>query len=317
VLSRVAGSLYRLGKLVEQADHLARVMDVHTTLVLDRRQEPGPDFWPQVLELAGLDPTPQIDQEGALSVAVGGGPGSLRASIQGARREAMSVRPSLSSEAYEGLNELYWTLDSAGPESNFHEFSVRVQRGVVLLYGLVDETMAHDEAWEFLRLGRQLERARSVVRLATRKLDGLDSDDDAGEWAAVLRSCMAFEAYRWRFSTSVTANRVVEFVLLDQTLPHSARWAVSEALGSVRRIDGSGTRSAPYRLLGRLSALFEYTDAQEIVDDPTGFARAYASIAAHVGDSLSATYVRPTRVPVGQPVVAPPIWSASDQHHQQ
>jgi uncharacterized alpha-E superfamily protein len=317
VLSRVAGSLYRLGKLVERADHLARVMDVHTTLVLDRGRDPGPDFWPQVLELAGLDPTSQINHEAALSVAVEGDPGSLRASVQGARREAMSVRPSLSSEAYEGLNELYWALDAARPESNFHDFSVRVQRGVVLLYGLVDETMAHDEAWEFLRLGRQLERARSVVRLTTRKLDWLNLADDAVEWAGVLRSCMAFEAYRWRFSAAISPLRVAEFVLLDQTLPHSARWAVSEALAGVRRIDGPGTRSAPYRLLGRLSALFEYTDAQEIVDDPSGFARAYASIGAHVDDSLSATYFRPTRIPSGKPVVAPPIWSASEQSQQQ
>jgi uncharacterized alpha-E superfamily protein len=312
VLSRVAGSLYRIGKLVEHADYLARVMDVHVTLVLDRGRDPGPVFWPRVLELAGLDPMAEIDLETALSVAVEGGPGSLRASIQGARTEAMSVRPSISSEAYEGLNELYWALDSSRPGSNFHDFSVGVQRGVVLLYGLVDETMAHDEAWEFLRLGRQLERARGVVRLTTKKLDWLD-DDDAVEWAAVLRSCMAFEAYRWRFSAAITPLRVTEFVLLDHTLPHSARCAVSEALAGVRRIDGPGTRSLPYRLLGRLSALFEYTDAQEIVDDPSGFTRGYAGIAAHVDDSLSATYFRPTRVPSGQPVVAPPIWSTSQQ----
>jgi uncharacterized alpha-E superfamily protein len=317
MLSRVAGALYRLGRLVERADHLARVVDVHITLVLDRGREPESDFWPHVLELAGLDRTRDIDYRTALSAAVEGGPGSLRESIQRARGEAMAVRPSLSSEAYEGLNELYWTLDATISEANFHDFSVRVQRGVVLLYGLVDETMAHDEAWEFLRLGRQLERARSVVRLATRKLDWLNRGDDAVEWAAVLRSCTAFEAYRWRFSDAITALRVAEFVLLDQTLPHSARRAVAEALAGVHRIDGPGTRSGPYRLLGRLSALFEYTDAREVVDDPSGFSRAYLSAAAHVEDSLSATYFRPTRVPLGQPAVAPPIWNSSEQSNQQ
>jgi uncharacterized alpha-E superfamily protein len=317
MLSRVAGSLYRIGRMVERADQVARVVDVHLTLALDRGREPEPEFWSRTLEVAGLPPAGAVDRHAALAAAVGGSADALRPSVEGARREAMSVRPSLSTEAYEGLSELYWRLDSAGPEGNFHDYSVRVQRSVVLLYGLVDETMAHDEAWEFLRLGRHLERARSVVRLVSRKLEWLQEEDDPVEWAAVLRSCSAFEAYRWRFSAPVTAVRVGEFVLLDQTLPHSARQAVSEALAGARRIDGPGTRSAPYRLLGRLSALFEYTEAQEIVDDPTGFARAYAEVAAHLEDSLSATYFRPTRVPTRQPVSAPPIWTSSSQSQQQ
>jgi uncharacterized alpha-E superfamily protein len=314
LLSRVARSLYRLGAAAEHADHVARVMDVHVGLALDRGRTPDAGYWTNTLELCGIVAPGAHHHETATEAAiVGVGVPSVRESVAGARRQAMAVRPSLSTEVYESLNALHWRLDATDWRAAFHDFSVDVQRGVALLYGLIDETMAHDEAWDFLRLGRQVERAGNVVLLATRKLSWLSDLDDPIEWAAVLRSCSAFEAYRWRFSAPVTPEGVARFLLLDTTLPRSARTAVAAALEGVRRVDGPGEPSAPYRLLGRLSTLFEYTVAEQVVADPVGFADAYAEIAGHLDDALSATYFRPMRVPTGQPVVAPPIWSSSQQ----
>jgi uncharacterized alpha-E superfamily protein len=227
----------------------------------------------------------------------------------------MSVRPSISSEVYESLNQLHWALAETRREVLVHDFATWVQREVALLYGLIDETMDHDERWEFLRLGRQLERAGNGVRLVTRKLEWLRGVDDALEWAAVLRSCSAFEAYRWRFSAGVEPVAVARFLLLDQTLPRSARSAVAEALVGVRRIDAAAEPSEPHRLLGQLSSLFEYTVADQVVADPGGFAVACAGLTTVLSDSLESTYFRPTR-PDRRRAAAPPIWARAPQQQQ-
>ena len=314
MLSRVARSLYRLGAAAEHADHVARVVDVHSVLALDRGRAPETGYWPNVLELCRIPSTHALHHRDAVELAiVGPDVPSVRGSVDAARREAMAVRPSLSSEVYESLNALHWRLDGVDWRGNLHDFAIDVQRGVGLLYGLIEDSMAHDEAWEFLRLGRMLRRASNVVILATRKLDWLSRVDDPIEWAAVLRSCSAFEAYRWRFSAPVTPEGVAGFLLLDRTLPRSARAAVAAALEGVRRVDGPGESSLPHRLLGRLSNLFEYSVAPEVVADPQGFLAGYDEVARHLEDALSGTYFRPTQVPAGQQVVAPPIWSSSQQ----
>ena len=316
MLSRVAGSLYRAGTAVEHADHVARTMDVHVTLALDRGGRRDPEFWPRVLSLLEIEAETVRDHREAVQMAVfGSGPRSLRQSIHDARQEAMSVRPSISSEVYESLNQLHWALAESRRDVLVHDFAAWVQREVALLYGLIDETMDHDERWEFLRLGRQLERAGNGVRLVTRKLEWLRGVDDAIEWAAVLRSCSAFEAYRWRFSAGVEPVQVVRFLLLDQTLPRSARCAIAEALVSVRRIDSAGEPSEPHRLLGQLSGLFEYTVAHQVVADPAGFGGACADLAAAVSDSLASTYFRPTRTDRRREA-APPIWARAPQQQQ-
>ena len=53
MLSRGATSLTLLGRHLERADHLARILGVHVALSLDRTDEPGPEFWSRFMELAG------------------------------------------------------------------------------------------------------------------------------------------------------------------------------------------------------------------------------------------------------------------------
>lgn len=311
MLSRVAGSLYRLAALIERCDHAARVLDVHVAMALDRPRAPAPDFWTHVLELLSMPAGPRHVRETIDAVVVGPGQ-SITGWMNYARREGLAVRPNLSSEVYESINDLHWSLVNADPHAALHDFSVRVMRGAQLFWGLVDDTMAHDEAWQFLRLGRQVERADNVVRLVTTKLRTLPADD-AVEWAAALRSCSAFESYRWRFSAPVTPSAVAGFLLFDQTLPRSARHAVGEALEAVRRIDAGRDQTPPHRLLGRLSGLFEYTTVSEVENDPSGFAIAYGGLSLGLRNVLESTYLRPSHVAAGDPVVPPPIWVTGSQ----
>src|SRR5467141_3062240 len=264
MLSRAATSLTLLGRHLERADHLARILGVHVALSLDRTDEPGPDFWTRFMELAGWPGSNTGRRDQAVEMVVTGtlGP-SVQASVEAARLAAQAVRPSLPTELYEQVNALHWRVQDGRWQPDLYPFLTDVQLSIRLVDGLLMDTMQHDEARDFVRLGKFLERAGNVTALVTRKSAELaDAPEDALEWTAVLKSCFAFESYQARYSGGVTPEHVIECLLLDSALPRSARFAVGVALESVSRIDGVGHRSRPRRLLSRLESVFEQADTQ-------------------------------------------------------
>ncbi|MEA2655456.1 MAG: hypothetical protein QOI23_821, partial [Chloroflexota bacterium] len=254
MLSRAATSLTLLGRHLERADHIARILGVHVSLSLDRNDEPGPEFWTRFMELVGWPGSDTKRRAQAVEVVITGtlGP-SVRASVAAARLAAQAVRPSLPSELYEQVNALHWRVQKPTWQRDLYPFLTDVQLTVRLVDGLLMDTMQHDEARDFVRLGKFLERTANVTAVVTRKTAELaDAPEDTLEWSAVLKSCFAFESYQSRYSGGVTPERVIECLLLDPTLPRSARFSSQVALDSVSRIDGPGRRSKPKRLLARL-----------------------------------------------------------------
>jgi uncharacterized alpha-E superfamily protein len=86
MLSRAATSLTLLGRHLERADHLARILGVHVALSLDRTDEPGPEFWIRFMELAGWPNVTTGRRDQAVEMIVGGtlGP-SVQSSVDAAR----------------------------------------------------------------------------------------------------------------------------------------------------------------------------------------------------------------------------------------
>src|ERR1051326_7881021 len=223
MLSRAATSLTLFGRHLERADHLARILGVPVALALDRTDEPGPDFWTRFTQLAGWPASDTGSRDQAIEIVIAGtlGP-SVRASIAAARLAAQAVRPSLPSELYEQVNTLHWRVQGADWKPDLYPLLNDVQMGIRLVDGLLEDTMSHDEARDFVRLGKFVERASNVTAIVTRKSAELaDAPEDALEWTAVLKSCFAFESYQARYSGGVTSDRVIECLVLDEALPGS------------------------------------------------------------------------------------------------
>src|SRR5450759_493887 len=258
MLSRAATSLTLLGRHLERADHLARILGVHVSLSLDRTDEPGPEFWTRFMELAGWPGSDTSGRDQAVELIVTGSLGpSVRASVAAARLAAQAVRPSLPSELYEQVNALHWRVQEPKWEPDRYPFRTGVQLSVRLVDGLRMDTMQHDEARDFVRLGKFVERTANVMTIVTRKSAELaETPEDALEWSAVLKSCFAFESYQSRYSGGVTADRVIEYLLLDPTLPRSARFSAQVALDSCLLYTSPSPRSQPRRLLSRLHSIF-------------------------------------------------------------
>jgi uncharacterized alpha-E superfamily protein len=297
MLSSAATSLSLFGRQLERADFLARVLRVHLDLSLDRSDEPDAAFWSGLLRLAGWAGSDVERREQAVELLVTGAAGpSVRSSVAGARQAAQAVRPSLPSELYEQVNSLYWRVEERGWERDLDSFLVAAELGVHLVDGLIENTMFHDEAREFVCLGKYLERMQNSVTVVIRKMAELGASGDPLEWTAALKSCFAFESYRLRFTAEVTGPQVVGFLLFDPDLPRSARFCLGEALDSVRRIDRRRRQSRPEKVLARMAGLFDDSGPAAVVKDSDEFESEFRRLSAELTVALRATYFQPSKV---------------------
>jgi uncharacterized alpha-E superfamily protein len=303
MLSRIAVSLYLLGRHLERAEQLARMLRVHNELALDHAIHDDGGFWPRFMELAGWPLADHLTRSQAIELVVAGAAGpSVHRAVAEARNAALAVRPSLSSDVFEQVNSLHWRLQDEDWQAALDGYLRQVELGIHLTGGLVDDTMSHDAAWEFIRLGKFLERASATTRFVVSKCQELTHQDDAAfDWAATLRCCSSFEAYQQRVPAPVTADRVAGFLLFEPTSPRSTRFSVQRALRAVSRIDGPGEPSRPQQALERLAALFEDANPDQVAAAPAGFGTRFAELRQEVESGLRNTYFLPHSLAVSLP----------------
>jgi len=287
MLSRVADSLYWMSRYLERAEHTARLIDVDFQLRLDYAAEAGSGRWLRLLEALQV-PVPaggKIDA-GSLAYALTlerSNPSSIASCIFAARENLRQVREQCSSEMWEQLNRLYLQVSNTSKAEswllNSHIFFRAVLEGAHLFQGVTDSTMSHGEGWQYIQLGRYVERTDTLARLIGTHFGSLTQPPDQAveseeylEWVGLLKSCAAFEAYCKTYTAVMRPLRVAEFLLLNPEFPHSVRFSVDMVHASLARIGEMTERKAeqPVRLAGRLQATLNFSQIEEILASGAG-----------------------------------------------
>src|SRR6266850_264337 len=206
LLCRVAENMFWLNRYVERAIAIIRVIDVTAHLELDSGDSDGEqvDFWTPLLGPAaeimpqdGSDEAPApLPHDVRYYLAFDSdNQNSLVSCVRQARSAAREVRDSISSEMWERINTSFLMLGEPDRvrdlEEDLHAFYRQVRDSLLLIQGLADATVAHDESWQFLSLGKYLERADNVsrlLRLHCRLLTSggaLTNGDETVRWLAV------------------------------------------------------------------------------------------------------------------------------------
>jgi uncharacterized alpha-E superfamily protein len=282
MLSRVADSLYWMSRYLERAEHTARLMDVNLQLRLDQSPEAGAGRWLRLLE-ACQTPPPADGKIGSTSITHiltldRTNPSSILSCVGAARENLRQVREQCSSEMWEQLNRLYLQVNSTTASEAWllhsHIFFRAVQDGAHLFQGVTDSTMSHGEGWQYIQLGRFVERTDALARLIgtyfrslTHPLDQAVENEDYLEWVGLLKSCAAFEAYCKTYTAELRPLRVAEFLLLNSEFPHSVRFSVDMIHAALAAIGEMTERKAeqPVRLAGRLQATLSFSQIEEIM----------------------------------------------------
>jgi uncharacterized alpha-E superfamily protein len=292
LLSRVADALYWIGRYLERAEHGARVIDVRLDLGLDRRSAgEGWDFAKLYDCLNMTEPAePPANPASVVDRTIFdlNNRESVIACVIGARDNARQVREEISSDMWELINSLFLRLKEARAEGTWaarpHYLSRLVVEGVHLFQGITDGTMRHGEGWQFLQVGRFLERASATAALIDTHfrsesiIAGLSGVTGTGsgrsrlqvELAGLLRSCSALEAYCRVYTADLRPDRIAEFLLLNPEFPHSVRFSAASIESSLRGVAQHSARPSAgqaERLAGRLHASLDYGQVDEILSD--------------------------------------------------
>ena len=282
MLSRVADSLYWMSRYLERAEHTARLIDVDLQLRLDQSPEAGAGRWLRLLEASQV-PAPEDGKIDATSLThiltlERTNPSSILSCVAAARENLRQVREQCSTEMWEQLNRLYLQVNSTAASEAWllhsYVFFRAVQEGAHLFQGVTDSTMSHGEGWQYIQLGRFVERTDELARLIGTHFGRLPHPLDQGveseeyfEWVGLLKSCAAFEAYCKTYTAEIRPLRVAEFLLLNPEFPHSVRFSVDRVHAALVAIGELTERKAeqPVRLAGRLCATLSFSQIEEIM----------------------------------------------------
>lgn len=276
MLSRIAESLFWIGRYVERADDTARILDVHTQRLVEDPWIDERRACANLLALMGSPvPESEADTERVLATLAfdRSGPGSIVGALSAARENARGAREVLSAEIWESLNVTHNALPQQrtmarryGPHSLFRF----VRERSAMVFGLADATMSRDESWLFLILGRSLERVDMTSRmLSTRVLAG----DAAPSWTLVLRSTGAYEPYLRTYRGVVDSSRAAEFLLLDRLFPRSVFASLEQAEACLAELERSTVRDAArvgvageaHRIVGRARTMLEFMSTPDLL----------------------------------------------------
>jgi uncharacterized alpha-E superfamily protein len=253
MLSRVAENIYWLSRYVERAENTARLVRVNSILVLDTPRgitpgwEPLVDITGLVNEFRSVDREPNERNVVRFLIGDANNPGSILSSLAAARENCRTVREVLPRSSWEKLNELYIYakehVQSGLTKSGRDGFLNQIIAGSQQFTGLLASVMYRDAAWQFARLGRNLERADMTTRIIDVRSTDLFSDDllesrslDTLQWISVLRSLSGYQSYRRHVAIRVSRPDVLSFLFHDSVFPRSVLHcinAVDEGLGEL------------------------------------------------------------------------------------
>jgi uncharacterized alpha-E superfamily protein len=288
MLSRVADSLYWMSRYLERAENTVRQLDVTMSLMLDTGSASAETRWNRLMaslgNKTGMEWTGDMEAMAEELVFDSLNPVSVTYCVNGARENARQVREEISTEQWQRLNRLYHLMHLSHTrtqfQSNMNDVLASVVDGIHLFKGVSDTTMIHGQGWQFIRLGRYLERAYATATLLEVYQPFLfqaPEREQAGyqyiELVGLLRCCTSFEAYCQVYTADLSADRILEFLLLNRDFPHAIRYTVDGIRDAIVSIQRTGARRPPEELIagiGRLHAMLEYTTIGEILSGNTG-----------------------------------------------
>lgn len=290
MLARVAENLYWMARYLERAEDTARLINATTMMLMDMPR--GASFgWEALLTVVGLDEPFHEHYEEASETAVMSfliqderNPSSIYACIRLARENTRTFREVLPRESWEWVNELYLYasthLTSALDRRKRFEVLTEIIRRRQAVVGLLSGTMSRDEAFQFMRLGRNVERADMTSRVldvsyalnlprqGSQAVSNLNTVDLI--WMSALKALSAYQMYRRHVAVHASGEKVLTFLLNDAKFPRSVRHCLNEiqfALGELpgtdpmRRLHGLQTDldNADFHALAQ-SGLHDYCD---------------------------------------------------------
>ena len=285
--------MYWAGRYLERTEATARLVKVHSELILDLPKNAG-FGWSPLLAVTGTSQafeehhSEHIEEDVIRFLTVDSNSStSILNSLTAARYNFRLTRNVLPASAWEQLNQLFlWVVQSrtlSVDRRSRNGCMDRVIRDCQMLRGLLDGTMSHDEAYSFWVIGSLVERADMTTRVLDVQAGVLSADAghrSAGfetysdlTWTTMLRSLSAEQMFRRTSKSEIASgSEALRFLLCDPAFPRSVEHCltqISRSLLELPRYEAAMLRCADVqsKLVGTAFAALDATGLHLYMDE--------------------------------------------------
>lgn len=285
MLSRIADSLFWLSRYMERCDCLTRA--IATNYILSFDSSSHTDFsWRDVIQLF----TPINDEEilrngdhisNALAYLITNtrNVNSAKVLVTRARENARGVQDNITKEVWEQVNQQYHFVNNRAMEEHIRgnrtlEMIELLDQNSTLFYGVTDSTMPRGQGWNFMSLGKFLER--SILSIDTtyahfRRIDHkVDHAQDILFWKNLLLSLSGYELYLKSYTHGKHNMNVIDHIIFNKNFPRSVIYSLErtrrylDEIVEDTKMEGS---PALQKSFGRICSKVEFADMNMIQEE--------------------------------------------------
>ena len=279
MLSRIADSLFWLNRYIERSDSILRLVYVHYILSLDRSATTITS-WRPVLELCTAakpteisemeNDTPTVLKKISLDET---NFNSIRSIVNKARENARGAQDHITKEVWEVVNQMYHLANEPTLPTKLGTYqAIKVieafSRSAVLFTGITDNTMSRGLGWNFMQLGKFIERCQQTIAITDKQLQLFSSThediNDILHWRYLLLCLSGYEMHLKTYRSPNHISNVLHQVFLDENFTRSIIYSllrVKHYLENIRLIH-EDKDPALVRSIGRLYSKVQYMDLQ-------------------------------------------------------
>ena len=279
MLSRVAENIYWMARYLERAEDTARLINSMSNLLLDLPRNAEVEWFELVKVIGGEEQFKEFyedkqDERTVMRFLITDqrNPSAIITCIDAARESARVTRDIIPYEVWEQVNELYhfsreYAQGSIGRRKR-NDFMSGLIRRCQTLIGISMGTLPHDDAYQFLLIGRNLERAdmgSRIIDVGAAKLLPEEEEFNPAfatvRWISVLKSLNAFQGYRQQGLIGISGTDVLDYLLHNPEFPRSVKHCLEEVGGCLTRIHKPHT---PRRQLNLLLKELEAVNTKQL-----------------------------------------------------
>lgn len=326
MLNRNAEALFWIGRYMERAENHARLIDVHFHLQSEDmlsfprgEEDQSPRVlckWGRIVEALGSRAAYEqqygnyneqdvvhyitLDRDNA---------NSLVTCVNHARDNVRTLREKLPSELWDVTNGFYlWLREKQAGDltkESPHRFFGRIKEWTALFHGMTQSVMPRENEWHFIECGRYLERVENTLRIMQSAVAAQSSaapDTEDGELypylQAVLRSVSGYQTFRRHYADGVSAEAIIEFLILNEVFPRSVHYALHALDEHLRgiQLNEKPLRSAHDRIIRqvvKLKAELACLEREDLRLDQDGVVTGHLLEAAgQLGAAFAQTFFR-------------------------
>ena len=303
MLSRVAENIFWMARYIERAENTARLIMVNTNLLLDLPKGIQLGWYP-IIEILGCqenyrDLNEDFEERSVLKYLIADihSTNSILYSLNQARENARTIRDIIPRESWEMINDLYFlaktNAHSGYSKKGRYHYLKEIIQGAQTITGLLAGTMIHDMGYDFLKMGRNLERADMTTRIIDVRSADLLPEHEALtpfeniQWMSVLKSLTGYQAYRRALQVRVNRPDVLKFLLKQKKFPRSFYHALLEVKSCLKNLPRNEELIKQVNELGKTvlrvdQAILKQDELHQFIDElQLSLGRLHKGIAHH------------------------------------